>query len=199
MSKLVILICILCSAIVCQAENCTIKYSVNGTEDSEILVHNGCNVLSDIFKNKIENGISLKVNYSIEDIGMQDFLDEKEKYVSRITYEITLNNTGTPELDEVTLEATLCDGLVYEGSEFKESMETFYIPTVIQNSTTHTTKTVIWWIGKVSPGELRTVSLKALYLSTKAPEELSKTVFKMKAKLWNEWINKKNDKMEEIG
>lgn len=204
MCKLMLLICVLIySSMVCQAQNasltnkCVIEYNVNEIENKSILVPDACNILSDIIKSKIED-IYFRVEFYINPANVYvNFPDETNKSVSSLTYEATIKNEGNPALDNVTLEAKLCDGLVYASSKYKGNNNVFYKQAAIQNHKDHNTSEIKWNIGTLQPGEERTISINAIYLDDELPKT-DKTEFKMNAQLWGYEILRKNDHIAEI-
>lgn len=187
----------------CQAQNesltdkCTIEYNVNQSVKKSIEEPDACSILKNIVKNKIDNDISIVTKFHTMDTDMRNFLDNQNVVVKRLTYDIVLKNDGAPELDNVILETKLCGGLTYERSSYTEGTATFYEPTVIQNDISHTTSQVKWSIGKLMPGEERTISLDTLYLSGNPPE-FTKTEFKMHATIWGYEILKQNDLIQPV-
>lgn len=207
--KSILAICMICSVIVCQAQNvnttcnCTIKFSANESEKDKICFEDVCKELERGEMGKIlqskEDDIDINVVYDESYTDYQALRGEFRIYVLRLTYIVTIeNNISNPILNNVTLEATLSDNLVYESSEYLGSDAYLYEPSVTQDDNTHTTSKVKWWIGTLEPGEKRTISFNTLYNHQEPPSEISETEFEMKAKLWGEDISKKNDKINQM-
>jgi hypothetical protein len=185
---------------VCQAQsvsttcNCRIVFAANESENNLICFEDVCKELSSkelhkIIKSKVDD-VHLNVAFDESNSNIQELHGESNIYVIRITYVATIENSkSNPELDNATLEAKLCDGVVYESSEYLGSNIFFYEPTVIQDDTTHTTSNVKWWIGKLAPGEKRTISLNVLY-NYQEPPDIGDTDFRMDAQIWGKDIDK---------
>jgi hypothetical protein len=210
MSRSMLLICIvMCSAVVCQAQNvsttcnCTIKFSANQSQKDLICFENVCKELEKEELGKIlqskEEMVNIDVVYTESNTDYEALRGDLGIYVIRLTYIITIdNNISNPTLNDVTLEAKLCDNLVYESSEYLESDAYFYEPSITQNNDTHTTSKVNWWIGTLMPGEKRRIGLDTLYNYQEPPSGINKTKFLMTAKLWGKDISKNNIKISQI-
>jgi hypothetical protein len=202
LSKSILLIWILiCSAQVSQADsvnticNCTIKFSANESIKDQICFENVCKELENEELSKIIQSKTDHIDFNAateeSNTDRKALRGEVEIFVSRLTYIITIDNDiSNPTLNNVILEASLCDGLVYENSGYIENDAYFYEPSVTQDDINHTTSKVNWWIGSLSPGEKRTISLNTLYKVGESPKK-EDTEIHLKAEIWGEDIYKK--------